>query len=107
MSTGPKSGWGGAREGSGRPKETLSAQQVRIMLSTAKKYADKYGKDIDEVLLDFVYGEEVPTKDRIACLKIWKEYTVAKLQEGGDTDKALGPAVFLPEHHPRLKVVES
>lgn len=105
MTTGPKSGWGGAREGAGRPKETLSAQQVRLMLQKAKVYSEKYGKEIDEILLDFIYDEGSSKRERAQCIKLWKEYTMARLQEGGEADRQLGPAVFLPEHHPRLKAV--
>lgn len=100
MSTGPKSGWGGARPGSGPKRQTLSVRQVQGMLRTAKKYAKKHGKSIDEVLLDFVYAEDTSDKDRIACIKIFKEYTIAKIQEGGETDKALGPGIYLPTEKP-------
>lgn len=100
MSTGPKSGWGGARPNSGPKKQTLSALQVQIMLDKAKEYAKKYKKTVDDILLQFIYSEELNEKDRIACIKLWKEYTVAKLQEGGETDNALGPQVYLPEEKP-------
>ena len=124
-------GRGGKRAGAGRPKGyrpprlPLSAAQVEEMLKKATEYARKYGKTIDEILLDFVYGvTEVPlvsqedtellavlsrkvgTRDRIACIKLWKEYTSPKLSEGGEGDKQLGPAVFLPKKHPRLELVK-
>jgi len=95
---------GGARPGSGRKKETLTAVQVREMLSAAKKYAKKYGKSIDEILLDFIYAEG-NARDRLAAIKLWKEYTVAKLQEGGETDTTVTPELYLPEKRPDLKVV--
>lgn len=97
MSTGPKSGWGGARPGAGRKKETLSATQVKEMLLAAKAYAAKTGKTIDQILLDIIYSLSEGTRDRLAAIKLWKEYTIAKLQEGGETDEALGPQIFLPE----------
>lgn len=100
MATGPKGGWGGKREGSGRKKETLSGNQVREMLAKAKKYAEKHGKTIDEILLDIIYAEETGVKDQLAGIKLWKEYTIAKIQEGGDTDTELGPNIFLPEKRP-------
>ena len=122
-------GRGGKRAGAGRkpgysPKKLpLSVAQVEEMLEKAKAYAKKYGKTIDEILLEFIYGvTEIPivdegqevleiltrkvgTRDRIACIKLWKEYT-SKLAEGGEGDQELGPAVFLPDRHPRLEVID-
>jgi hypothetical protein len=116
MSTGPKlENRGGARAGAGRKKgsgQTLSARQVRAMLRKAREYAIKHGKTIDELLLDWIYGadgESTPRLEhRIACVKLWKEYTIAKLQEGGEVDRSLaGPAIFLPEQRPRLEPVKT
>ena len=122
-------GRGGKRAGAGRPKgyspgrEPLSVRQVKEMLAKAEAHAKKYGRTIDEILLDFVYGvakipivdEEtnvlevlekvVGTRDRIACIKLWKEYTAPKITEGSEGDKTLEPAVFLPDLHPRLELV--
>ena len=102
MSTGPKKieNRGGAREGAGRKPETLSILQVRAMLETAKEYAEKFGKTVDQVLLDFIHDPEAKHSDRIACIKLFKTFTIAKLQEGGETDTLLGPAFFLPEQRP-------
>lgn len=91
---------GGKRDGAGRPPETLSAKQVRAMLAAAKRYAKKFGKSIDEILLDIIYDED-RKRDQLPAIKLWKEYTIAKLQEGGETDKVLsGPAVYLPKQKP-------
>ena len=70
------------------------------MLDTAKLYAEKHGKTVDEVLLDFIYAGDSKDSDRLAAIKLFKTYTIAKLQEGGETDQALGPAFFLPEQRP-------
>lgn len=70
------------------------------MLDHAKDYAKKHGKTVDEVLLDFIYDSEVKDADKLAAIKLFKTYTIAKLQEGGETDVALGPGIFLPEQRP-------
>lgn len=107
MSTGPKPETrGGYREGAGRKRETLSVRQVSDMLAKAKAWAEKEGETIDDILLNFIYDEELTAKDRLASIKLWKEYTIAKLQEGGEIDEVAGPAVFLPAQHPRLVAVE-
>lgn len=100
MATGPKGSWGGRREGAGAKKQTLSAFQVQQMLDKAKEYAEKNNKTIDDILLSFIYDEEASLKDRAACIKLWKEYTIAKLSEGGDADKDLGPGIYLPGQRP-------
>lgn len=97
---------GGARPGSGPKPRTLSANQVRKMLKKAQKWAKERGKDIDDVLLGFIYSDAEKTADRIACIKLWKDITVPKISEGGEADRGLGPAFFLPEQHPRLSVVD-
>jgi len=39
----------------------------------------------------------------LAAGKLIWDFTIARLTEGGETDRAIeGPAVFLPEQHPRL-----
>lgn len=102
MSSGPKKveNRGGARAGAGAKPQTLSARQVQAMLDKAKEYAAKFGKTVDEVLLDFVYKDDAKDADRLAAIKLFKTYTIAKLQEGGETDQQLGPAFFLPEQRP-------
>lgn len=100
---------GGARPGAGR-KPTLdaglSAHATAALRRKVRRYARKYGKDPDDLLLDVIYSQEEATRDRLAAMKLLKEYTAPKPQEGGAADKALGPAVFLPAHHPVLSVVD-
>jgi hypothetical protein len=75
------------------------------MLKRAKKWAKQYGKTLDDVLLSIIYDETQRTGDRIAGIKLFKEYTMARVSEDGATDRALGPALFLPEQRPQLGIV--
>ena len=102
MSTGPKTSWGGVRPNSGRKKETLSGRQVQAMLDKASEYEKETGKSLDDILLMIIYGEKfqgerVPLKDKLASIKLYKEYTMAKLAEGGDIDSQIEMPVWLPE----------
>ena len=102
-------GRGGYRPGSGRkpqPVPTLSQHQIKRMLRKGRKWAKQHGKDVDDWLLTVIYGAETKDSDRIAAIKLWKDHTMAKISEGGDADKALGPSVFLPEQRPTLTVVD-
>ena len=103
MAMGQKSTHGGAREGAGRPKETLSQAQVREMLRKAKEWAEKKGQDIDDILLQMIHEGE-NDRDRLAAIKLWKEYTIAKIQEDGPTDR-MGPAIYLPKQDKGPNVV--
>jgi hypothetical protein len=109
MTTGPKKdNRGGYRPNAGRkpgPQSSLGAYQVARMLRKARRYAKNHGKDVDDLLLDVIYSKEERTADRLAAMKLWKEMTTPKIKEGGETDKALGPALFLPEQRPQLQVV--
>lgn len=107
VSTGPKKdNRGGAREGAGRKPQTLSMRQVQAMLDAADERAKKEKKTIDEILLDFIYDTKLTAKDRAACIKLFKDFSTAKISEGGETDTALGPAVYLPQQRPKLEVVK-
>ncbi len=105
MATGPKHGWGGARPNSGPKKQTLSAAQVQAMLDKAESKAKESGKDVDDILLEFIYDCDLSAKDRLASIKLWKEFSMAKISEGGDADKELGPGIYLPGEKPEGEVV--
>jgi hypothetical protein len=96
---------GGARPNSGPKKQTLSVRQVQELLKRAKDFAKRTGKTVDDILLEFVYGEDVNgdpiqigVRDRLAALKLFKDHTSIKPGEGGEADKQLGPTIYLPEH---------
>ena len=96
---------GGARKGAGRPKQTLSARQVKAILRKMRKWSKQTGYDIDEFLLAVIGGDcerlnvdSVPLRDRIACAKLFKELTMTRLNEQtADADGHVGPAIYLPE----------
>ena len=103
---------GGARPGAGRKPETLTADQVGKMLRKAKKWARKHEKTIDDIILAAIYGldfhgktVEVPANVQFQYVKLWKDLTVPKITEGGQTDKSLGPSVFLPEHRATITAI--
>ena len=93
-------GRGGTRFGAGRPKEALSTAQVRAMMNVARMFAKEYKKTIDMVLAEFIYDEDLPKRDRLASIKLWKDCTRIPISEGGEGDKELGPTIYLPEQKP-------
>ena len=115
MSGKPKRpGWGGYRPGAGSKPKSLTDKQVRAMLKTARKYAKKYGKTVDDILLGLIYAREddIPMKmtarERIGAIKVYKEFAQAKTSEQNITvQHQTEPAISLPaiEDDPGLTVV--
>jgi hypothetical protein len=78
------------------------------MLRKAKRWAKQTGYDIDDFLLAVVGGDNekigadpIALKDRIACAKLWKEYTMARVSEQNVTvSEYPGPVIGLPERRP-------
>ena len=101
------SNWGGKRSNqTGRPpKVTISQYQLDQMLAKAEKWAKKHkGMTVDDFLLKWIYGEveddfKLTMRDRIACVKIWKDYTMAKVQEKNiNVGKTYpGPIIYDPD----------
>ena len=103
---------GGKREGSGRPKKSLSVIQVEDLLKCILEREKLAGTTINDVLLDFALAEDrsgthikIGIRDRATSIKMLKDLTAPKITEGGETDKALGPSIYLPEQKPKLEVV--
>ena len=98
---------GGARPNSGPKPFSLSASQVEALLRTVKKFSKEHGKSIDDILVGMVYDKDITDNNRLAAIKLVKDLSAPKISEGGAADRQLGPAVFLPERHPRLEVVST
>ncbi len=96
---------GGRRAGAGAKPQTLSGRQIQAMLNKAKKWAKEQGKDIDDILLFLIYNSKTTDRDRLASIKLWKDYTMARISEGGEADRQLGPSIYLPEQKPILAAV--
>lgn len=82
------------------------------MLKKAKKWEKKHGRAIDDIVLSNIYGcffdgtpIECDQRTRATYVKLWMELTVPKIAADPGADKALGPAVYLPEHRPTLSVI--
>ena len=97
---------GGKREGAGRKAETMSVRQLKEFERAAKAMAKEHGKTLQDVVLAIAYDDEAPRKDRLAAAKLYWDKSVIVAKEGGEADKTILPAVFLPKKHPRLELVD-
>ncbi len=103
--TAKKENRGGARPNSGPKRQTLSVRQIREMRKAAEKRAKQEGKTLYDILLDFSYDTDLSVKDRQASTKLYLDKMHISVSEGGETDKALGPSIYLPEQKPTLAAV--
>jgi len=107
MTTKPKHpNYGGKREGAGRPKEPLSVRQAKEFEATAIKLAKKYGQTLSERVGEIAWNPESSNRDVCMASNLFWKYSVIVGSEGGEADKIVGPAIFLPEEHPRLEVID-
>jgi hypothetical protein len=110
-----KSGWGGAREGAGRPKKSTSVRQLNAMLKKERKWAKKTGFDVDDFLLAVIGADtellglkEIPLRDRLTAANLWKQYTMPTVSEQNiSVTDYPGPYIGLPPMmpDPALEVV--
>jgi hypothetical protein len=115
MIKGKRENRGGARVGAGRKKQTLTTQQVEQLLKTQKKWEKLKGETVNDILMSLIYGTDLDNEKvdvtppvRIKAIQCLKEHTSAKLRENSESDKALGPGIFLPEQQqdPSLTVID-
>ena len=104
--TNRKENRGGKREGAGRPTEALSVRQAKEFEATAIKLAEEYKKSLSEVVGRIAWNPESSNRDVCMAANLFWKYSVIVGSEGGEADKIVGPAVFLPKQHPRLEVID-
>jgi hypothetical protein len=76
------------------------------MREAAEKRAQQTGKTLFEVVLDWIYDETQPIKDRQTAMKLYLDKMLIAVSEGGEADKDAGPAVYLPTQRPQLEAVK-
>ena len=107
MSTKPKKdNRGGARANSGPKSTTVSASQLKEMRDAAAAAAEKHGTTLFDVCLAWIYDPALKIDRRQAAWKMYTDKMLIQVSEGSEADKTVGPSVFLPEQHPRLKLVD-
>lgn len=87
---------GGARERAGRKPLTISQKALHRMLAAERKMTKETGKTIDDILLHIIYGKNVKNAERVAAIKVWKDYTMVKVTENTTTLTNQGPVITLP-----------
>ncbi len=90
---------GGPRPGAGRPKRTLSQAAVEWAWKTRDKYEQRYGKSVEELLLDIAYAvdwaKDVSVHVRLKAIQEIHRLTSPPLSEDGEANQR-GVIVRLP-----------
>ena len=72
-------------------------KQVQEMLRAARKKAKETGQTLDDILLGICYDNNIPARDQLAAIKVFKQFTMPHLKEDGPTDKNFAPPIALPK----------
>jgi hypothetical protein len=103
---------GGRRDGSGRKsnkKPDYDLKFKRAILRAARKLARKYGKPIEEAVLELVYLPETQDAVKAAIWKTYVEMFIVKKSEKDVhvNDRIYGPVIGLPpaNQDPALEIV--
>ncbi len=115
MSTGPKNSWGGKRPGAGRPPgsggrgKTLSQEAVERALEESQRFAERFGKTVEELLCDIAWGvewaENATLNIRLKAIIQVMDRTAPRIQEGGIADTQGDPPAELPARIPHPEKV--
>jgi hypothetical protein len=97
-----KDGRGGKRPGAGRKpglqvREALSVRQIQDFQIAAEAKCRETGRSLQDIVLEIAYDAETPRRDKLAAAKLYWDKSMISASEGGDADKTLGPAIYLPE----------
>lgn len=95
---------GGARAGAGRKRKKklgLTDPQIDRMLLAAEKVEKETGVSIDEILVRIIYSSQSMIREKLAAIKIFKEYTIMRKSELDiNVTQQVGPTIGLPELKP-------
>ena len=92
---------GGARKGTGpKPRVSIPKDAIDKTIDKILEWEKRTGKHIDDILLEFAYGEveelKLTPRDRLAAIDMIKKYTIPKMSEKDVNIKTDGPAIALP-----------
>ena len=98
---------GGKRKGSGRkPIFELGEKERCQVISDVNEKAKENGTSFGSVLGDIMFGKGGDKRTRLQAMRLYATDILPKISERDVTEtKINGPAIFLPEDHPRLEVI--
>ena len=100
-----KKQWGGARQGAGGPRKTLSQKRIDDLMRLARKAKRETGKGPEDLLFDVMYArgdfKNVTLIQRNKAIETYLRHTMPTTSEQNvKVTKREAPAVYLPEQKP-------
>lgn len=98
---------GGKRKGSGRkPIFELGEKERCQVISDVNEKAKENGTSFGSELGEIMFGKGGDKRTRLQAMRLYATDILPKISERDVTEtKITVPAVFLPERHPRLELV--
>ena len=99
---------GGKRAGAGRKpgREPLSVRQLQEFERAAAAKAKETHVTLQDIVLNIAYDPDSSNRDKLAAAKLYWDKSIILASEGSEADEIVGPAIYLPEQRPVLKIVE-
>lgn len=92
---------------------TLSVRHVARLLRLGRRYEKKHGRDVHDILLSIIYGMdlegnavEATTAERLEAIRLFYDFTMARITEGGEVDRRLGSDPSLRDDRPNLASID-
>ena len=99
---------GGKRAGAGRKSIfELGQKKRREIIEIVERELKKHGTSFGQELANLIRDRK-DKRTKLAAMKLYSADILPKISEKDleDENRPLGPAVFLPEQHPRLGIIK-
>lgn len=94
---------GGARVGAGRKPGAFSVARMQELMDEVRAREKLEGRSLLSILLDEAFSKKAT---RLAAARYILDKTTVAVTEGGESDRELGPAFYLPEKRPQIVAVK-
>ncbi len=93
--------------------EILSVRSVAQLLRLGRRYEKRHGHSVHDILLSIIYGKdlngtavEATTAETLDAIRLFYEFTMARIIEGGEVDRQLGSDRTLLDDAPALTSID-
>jgi len=92
---------GGARPNAGRPKKTLTQQQVSKIIKSVEKKGKEKGISWSDSFAEMLFDPVANYRERLQAFRLFMEITISKsIEQNINVNKGQAPKIYLPEKKP-------
>jgi hypothetical protein len=92
---------GGARPNAGRPKKTLTQQQVSKIIKAVEKKGKENGISWSDSFAEMLFDPVANYRERLQAFRLFMEITISKsIEQNINVNKNQAPKIYLPEKRP-------